>query len=38
MEAPGGILALSANGSAAGSAILWASIPIGGDANTSPKQ
>jgi hypothetical protein len=30
---PGGILSLSANGSAAGSAILWASLPLKGDAN-----
>ena len=30
---PGGILSLSANGSAADSAVLWASIPAGGDAN-----
>ncbi len=30
---PGGILSLSANGDADDSAILWASIPIGGDAN-----
>lgn len=30
---PGGILTLSANGNAAGSAIVWASIPISRDAN-----
>ncbi len=30
---PGGMLSLSANGNAAASAILWASIPISGDAN-----
>lgn len=30
---PGGILALSANGNSAGSAILWASVPLQGDAN-----
>jgi outer membrane protein assembly factor BamB len=30
---PGGILSLSANGSAAGSAVVWASVPISGDAN-----
>lgn len=30
---PGGILALSANGNSAGSAILWASVPLKGDAN-----
>ena len=30
---PGGILSLSANGSTAGSAVVWASIPIKDDAN-----
>jgi hypothetical protein len=30
---PGGMLSLSANGSTAGSAVLWASVPISGDAN-----
>jgi hypothetical protein len=30
---PGGMLSISANGNADGAAILWASIPIGGDAN-----
>jgi hypothetical protein len=30
---PGGILTLSANGNTAGTAIVWASIPISGDAN-----
>lgn len=30
---PGGMLALSANGSAAGSGILWAVVPLDGDAN-----
>jgi hypothetical protein len=30
---PGGILSLSANGNSAGSAILWASVPLKGDAN-----
>ena len=30
---PGGMLTLSANGNAAGSAVLWASIPVKGDAN-----
>ena len=30
---PGGMLSLSANGNGAGSAIVWASIPIRGDAN-----
>ncbi len=30
---PGGILAISANGNTAGSAILWASLPLSGDAN-----
>ena len=30
---PGGMLTLSANGSAADSAILWASVPLQGDAN-----
>lgn len=30
---PGGMLTLSANGSTAGSAVLWASVPISGDAN-----
>ena len=30
---PGGILTLSANAGARGSAVLWASIPISGDAN-----
>lgn len=32
---PGGMLSLSANGNTAGSAIVWASIPISGDANMS---
>jgi hypothetical protein len=30
---PGGMLALSANGSAAGTGILWAVVPLDGDAN-----
>jgi hypothetical protein len=30
---PGGMLTLSANGNAADSAVLWASLPISGDAN-----
>jgi hypothetical protein len=30
---PGGMLAISANGSAAGSGVLWASMPLMGDAN-----
>ena len=30
---PGGMLSLSANGNTAGSAIVWASLPISGDAN-----
>jgi len=32
---PGGILTLSANGSTAGSAVLWASIPVKDDANVA---
>ncbi len=31
---PGGMLSLSANGSTAGSGVLWASVPLDGDANT----
>jgi hypothetical protein len=30
---PGGMLCLSANGRALGSAILWAAVPLKGDAN-----
>ena len=30
---PGGMLALSANGNAAGTGILWAVVPLDGDAN-----
>jgi hypothetical protein len=30
---PGGMLSLTANGSAAGSGILWAAVPLDGDAN-----
>jgi outer membrane protein assembly factor BamB len=30
---PGGMLSLSSNGSAEGSAIVWASLPLKGDAN-----
>ena len=30
---PGAIMSLSANGSAAGSGVLWASMPVAGDAN-----
>src|SRR4030095_12684885 len=30
---PGGMMTLSANGSTAGTAVLWASLPISGDAN-----
>lgn len=33
MSMPGGMLSLSANGSIEGSAIIWASIPLQGDAN-----
>jgi hypothetical protein len=32
---PGGFLSLSANGSTAGSGIIWASHPLSGDANTA---
>ncbi len=32
---PGGILTLSANGSVEGSAIVWASVPVKGDANVA---
>ena len=34
---PGGTLALSANGSAAGTGILWATLSRGGDANHTPQ-
>ena len=33
MSMPGGMLTLSANGAAPATAIVWASIPRGGDAN-----
>lgn len=35
---PGGMLALSSNGTQAGSAVLWATIPKHGDANQVPVQ
>ena len=34
---PGGMLSLSANGSAAGTGILWAALSRGGDANHTPQ-
>ena len=34
---PGGMLSLSANGSAAGTGILWATLSRGGDANHAPQ-
>ncbi len=34
---PGGMLSLSANGSAAGTGILWATLSNGGDANHAPQ-
>ena len=34
---PGGMLSLSANGSAAGTGILWAALSRGGDANHAPQ-